>query len=512
MRDIGKYGLILLAFAAVMAATTACGKKGTSGRMKTELLPVPGSPLVTFRIVLNVGSAHDPEGKEGLCQLTLNMLADGGTAVRPFKEITEIFYPIAAGVGLGVDKEMSVFSGTIHVDNLETFYGVFKEMLLEPGFREDDFTRLRTNQLNFLEKTLINNMGEQFGKEILSLMLYDGHPYGHHTSGTVESLEALTLDDIKNFYKTHFLRGNLTIGLAGGYPEDFPERVAEDFSVLPEGRTPPLPLPSPLESKGLEFVIAEKQTPATDISMGFPIALSRADKDFFALWIAGSHFGEHRQHVSWLFQKIREERGQNYGDYAYIEHFIQGRDKFPATNICRQQQYFSIWIRSIANSNRHFVIRQALRELRKLVDEGISPERFELVRTYLLNYTKLYAQTLGERIGWQIDSRYYGTRDFLADVQAVLPRLTVDEVNRAIRKYLDPDNVFVAVVTEDAEGLREALVANTPSPVKYANPNMPREILDEDLVIQGYLLDVRPEKVRTAPASEFFRRSGIPGK
>jgi zinc protease len=512
MRELGKFATIFFTFSAAILVMTSCGKKETGGGLTTDLLSVPDSPLVSIRIVLNVGAAHDPAGKEGLCQLTLSLLANGGSAAKTYEEIMESFYPVAAGVGLGVDKEMSVFTGSVHADNLEFYYGILKEMLLDPGFREDDFNRIKTNQINFLEKTLIGNMGEQFGKEILGLMLYDSHPYGHHTAGTIESLKSITLDDLRTFYRDHFLQGNVTIGLAGGYPPDFPDKVAEDFSSLPEGETPQIVLPAPREPQGLEVVIADKPTPATDISMGFPVSLSKADKDFFALWIANAHFGEHRQSVSWLFQKIREERGQNYGDYSYIEHFIQGRDKFPSTNYCRQQQYFSIWIRSIANSNRHFVIRQALRELKKFVEEGISEERFELVRTYLLNYTKLYAQTLSERIGWQIDSRYYGYRDFLAEAQKVLPKLSVEDVNRAIRKYLNFNNIAIAIVTEDAASLKEALVANAPSPVSYANPNMPQEILDEDLVIQSYILDITMDDVRVAPASEFFRMPGIPAK
>jgi zinc protease len=383
-------------------------------------------------------------------------------------------------------------------------------MLLDPGFREEDFNRLKTDQLNFLERTLVNNMDEQFGKEILSLMLYEGHPYHHPPSGSVETVSGITPEEVRAFYKDQMVQGNIVIGLAGGYPADFPARVAADFGALPQTFTPRLSLPPQRSPQGLEVVIADKQSPATAISMGFPVSITRASDDFFALWIAGSHFGEHRQHVSHLFQKIREERGQNYGDYAYIEHFVQGRDKFPVTGICRQQQYFSIWIRPLPNANRHFVIRQALRELRKLVEEGISEERFELVRTYLLNYTKLYAQTLGERLGWLSDSRYYGYADFLAEAQARLPRLTRDDVNRAIRKYLNFSDVCVAVITQDGEGLKKALVENAASPISYANPNMPKAVLDEDLIIQAHPLDIKAGQVRVFPASNFFRQPGLP--
>lgn len=502
-------GVLLIGIPILLAA---CGAKVDPNKLTSELLPLDGNPLVSFRVLVKVGSANDPSGKEGLCRLTWNMLAGGGSKSMTIRQITEKFYPMAASLSLSMDKELAVFEGTVHKDNLEGYYAIIKDMLLDPGFRADDFNRIKTNQLNFVEKTLINNMDETFGKEILNLMLYEGHPYGHHEAGTAESVAGLTLDDVNAFYREHFVQGNIVLGLAGGYPADFAAKVAVDFGKLPRTFTPRLSLPPAHMPKGLEFVIAEKPTPATAISMGFPIALTKADKDFFALWIAGSHFGEHRQHVSLLFQKIREERGQNYGDYAYIDHFIQGRDKFPAPNHVRQQQYFSIWIRPLANSNRHFVIRQALRELKKLVDDGLSEERFQLVRTYLLNYTKLYAQTIDERLGWQMDSVYYGYPDFLAEAQNVLPKLTRADVNRAIKKYLNFENVCVAVITQDAEGLRNDLISNAPSPIKYANPNMPREVLDEDTVIQEYPLSVKADKVRIAPAAEFFQKRGAPAK
>lgn len=487
----------------------SCGEKPTQ-QLKVELLPDQENPLVNFRILVKLGSANDPVGKEGICGLAFSMIAEGGSKELSYTEISQKFYPMAASVRLNLGKEMSVFSSTIHKDNLESFYAIFKEMFLDPGFREEDFIRIKSNQLSYLEKTLVGNNDEQFGKEILNLMMYEDHPYGHTETGNVESVKSMTLDEVKSFYQEHFIQGNIIIGLAGGFPSDFPDRVIQDFSNLPEKETPPLELPPQRQPEGLEICIADKPTPATAISMGFPIPITKAHEDYFPLWIAVSHFGEHRQHLSHLFQKIREERGQNYGDYAYSDHFVQGRGKFPAPNYCRQQQYFSIWIRPFANSNRHFVIRQALRELKILIEEGISQERFELTRTYLLNYTRLYAQTLGERLGWQMDSHYYGYEDFLAEVQERLPKITLEQVNEAIRKYLNYKNIYIAIITEDAESLKNALTSNAPSPIEYANPNMPEEILEEDLIIQVFHLDVQPEKVRIAKAGNFFKKNELP--
>jgi hypothetical protein len=68
----------------------------------------------------------------------------------------------------------------------------------------------------------------------------------------------------------------------------------------------------------------------------------------------------------------------------------------------------------------------------------------------------------------------------------------------------------VAVITQDAQALKDDLVSDAPSRIKYANPNMPKAILDEDLVIRVYHLDVKPEQVRIAPAASFFQKQGIP--
>ena len=100
------WGMLFLGFALSLVSSG----KTTSKKTATELLPLQGNPLVSFRILLRVGSANDPMGKEGLCQLALSMLANGGSKTMTYEEITRKFYPLAASVDLSVDKEMSVFS------------------------------------------------------------------------------------------------------------------------------------------------------------------------------------------------------------------------------------------------------------------------------------------------------------------------------------------------------------------------------------------------------------------
>ena len=146
-------------------------------------------------------------------------------------------------------------------------------------------------------------------------------------------------------------------------------------------------------------------------------------------------------------QDLRGKRGLNYGDYSYIEDFIQeGRSTFPVPNNPRRQQYFSIWIRPVPADKAVFALRAALWELDRLIEHGMSREDFEATRSFLLNYSKLWVQTLSRRLGYAIDGEFYGRRDLVTELAERLPKLTVEEVNAAVRKHLKTDGIKVAIV------------------------------------------------------------------
>jgi zinc protease len=223
------------------------------------------------------------------------------------------------------------------------------------------------------------------------------------------------------------------------------------------------------------------------------------------LLVAQSYFGEHRTFNGLLMNKMRGDRGLNYGDYAYIESFIQdGGSRLPRPNIPRRQQFFSIWIRPVPHHNAQFALRQALLELETLVNGGLTPEDFEATREFLLNYSKLYVQTASRRLGYEMDSRFYGTGFYVDEIQQRLAGLTVEDVNAAVRRHLQHSNLAVAIVTTDAEGFRERLLSNQPSPPTY-NATVSEEILAEDEAIVGYEIAINPERIRVVPVEEMFR-------
>src|SRR3984893_12920518 len=244
--QLSRINVVLLTIILVSAAAAPVARAGKgSPKMASVLLQNPWR-LTTFRLCLNPGPASDPKGKEGVAALTAAMISGGGSRTMSYQQIVEAMYPMATEFHSQVDKEMTVFYGATHVDNLQKYYQIISEMVLDPGWREDDFRRLREDAINVMKVNLRGNNDEELGKEALYNFIYEGHPYGHQNTGTVESLEKLTLDDVKKFYRDNYTLANFVLGLAGGYPKEFEAKIVADLTAkLQTGQQSKLSLPQP---------------------------------------------------------------------------------------------------------------------------------------------------------------------------------------------------------------------------------------------------------------------------
>ena len=481
--------------------------QGAEAPIRMSLLPSPSSPLVAFRIQFRCGAINDPPGKEGLNALTAMTIAQGGTRELTYQEVTERLYPMAATIDAQADKELTTFIGNVHRDHLKAYYDLLTGILLQPRFDESDFKRSRDILLAAIETNLRGNDDEGLGKAALQWLMYDGHPYQKLDIGTVQGLKSITLDDMKAHYRRCAAQRNAVLGVAGGFPMGMVDSLRQDFAVLPRGGTPEVKLDKPRALSGVEVMFVEKPAPATAISIGFPIGVTRADKDFYALMVANSYLGEHRTFNGRLMNKMRGERGLNYGDYSYIENFIQdGGSTFPVPNIARRQQYFSIWIRPVPHPNALFALRQAVRELKMLVDGGLSVQDFEATRKFLLNYSRLWTQGLSRRLGTKMDSEFYGTKFFIDRIQEELPRLKLEDVNAAVKRHLQAVNLAVAIVTENASAMKETLLSGKPTPITYQTPTTSEALLKEDREIEAFPLPINRERVRVVKAQELFEK------
>lgn len=464
-------------------------------------------PLLNFKLVFQAGSAWDPPGKEGLAGLAAQMITEAGSAGMTQDDIQRALFPLAAGFGPQVDKELVTFTGVVHRDNAARFLDVVLPQLLEPGFRESDFARLKARQKNALEVDLRTNNEEELAKERLQVNLFPGSPYAHPPQGTVAGLEAITLDDVKAFVRDHFTRARLTVGLAGDVPPELQERLLRELSRLPAGSTPPAPAAlAGKRPQGMEVEIIRKETRATAISFGLPIAVTRPHPDFPALSVARAWLGEHRSSMARLYNRLREVRGLNYGDYAYIEAFpMGGAQMYPPANVPRRAQIFEVWIRPVAPDNAPMALRIALFELDKLLRDGLAEEDFARVREYLLKNVYLLTATQDAQLGYALDARWYGMGDYAATVREKLAQLTREEVNQAIRRHWSSSDLSVVMVTQEAEKLRGQLLSDEVPPLKYEGTK-PQELLEEDQAIAAIKLNLKPEAVKITPVQEVFAR------
>ncbi len=463
------------------------------------------SPLVTIRLVFTTGAASDPAGKPGLAHLTSQVLGNGGTKDLAYKQILDALYPMAASVEVYSDKEMTTFVGETHVDNLQKFYALMRDMVLHPGWRAEDLTRVKDASINSLRVGLRGNNDEELGKEILYTAIYPGHPYGHENMGTASAIADMTKADLEGFYQQNYTQANLIIGLAGGYPVDFAARIKKDFSALPAGKPGRIKLPAPARIEGNEVTLVEKDTRSVAWSFGFPLEVKRGDPDFPALLVMQSWFGQHRSN-NHLYDRMREIRGLNYGDYAYIEYFPRGMFLTePEANLARQQQIFQIWIRPVEPDTATYSLRLAMFELDKLVKNGMTKEDFERTRTYLSKYVNVLTRTKSAELGYAIDSLWYGIPNYNEYLKTGLAKLTLLDVNKAIRKHLRADRLQIAGIAKDVARLRTELISDAPTPMHY-NSAKPQEIMDEDKIVEKLPLRIRAESIKVVPVAGVFEK------
>jgi zinc protease len=479
--------------AALLAATAAFAQ--------IRLVQYPSkSPLVSFRIVFTAGSAADPPEKPGLAALTAYLIADGGTKNLTYQQVQDALFPMAGSLSVQVDKEMTAFAGVTHTDTLADYYKLLRERLIEPGFREDDFTRVRQDLINSIQSGLRNN-DEELGKEVLFETIFQGTPYQHYSLGTVDSLEKLTLEDVRNFYQAQYCQTNLFLGIAGGFSNAFLQQMKKDFHALPQGAGfRPREKKAPVLD-GVKAVIVEKETRSVAISLGFPILTTRQILDYPALLVANAYFGQHRVSYGELYQQMREARGLNYGDYSYIEYFPNaGYRMEPPPDVARRQQIFQMWVRPVEPPNARFAVRMAVYELDKLIRDGIPEDGFERARDFVSRYVNFLTRTANAQIGYGIDSIWYNTPPYAEYVRTAIAKLTREQVNQAIRRNLQTNRMVITIVANHAADLKAQLASDDPSPISYNSPK-PEAVTAEDKTIEKYPLHLKPEDIAIVPAS-----------
>jgi zinc protease len=505
----------LVATVSVALAATVFVAPSISAASAIALLP-SHSPAVTIAIQFHGGAVDDPAGQAGVTALAAKVMAEGGTQALDAKQLLETLFPMAAELRVRVDKETTTFYVTAHRDHLDRIVTLLTDVVAHPRWDDKQFARLQKEQIDFVDKRLRQGNDENLGKEALGELLYRNHPYARLDAGHVSELQKLTLDDVKAQAARLFVRDRLTIGIAGGYPADLGARVQAALASLPEKSAPPIAV-AQQQAHAPRVLLVEKDTPSTAISIGAPWTMSRNNPDYAPLLVARALFGEHRQFLGRLQLRLREARGLNYGDYAYIEHFVQegGEASTAQTFRPRHQQEFTIWIRPVQNDNALYAVRAALYQLeRSLTVEPFSDAEVARAKGFLDGYVLLWAQTDARKLGYAMDGAALGAPEFLDQLRAQLAGVTTAEVNRAWQKWMRPvaSKLEIVMVGPHAAATKQALVSGTPSPVHYPrdasgkSPDKPAAQLDEDKVIAAFPLGIKGDAdVELKPVAKVFQ-------
>lgn len=502
---MSKY-IIFCLFLLLIVNSSAQTKNGNNMKNNVVVLPVKNDPTVSVKLWFRAGSQNDPAGKEGLAYITSRLISEGATRNNTYEQILDKLFPLAASYNAATSVEMTVYSGRVHKDNLDVYYPLFIDGILNPAFSESDFKRIKDETLNYLNTTLKYSSDEELGKAVLYDDIFETTPYGHITEGTISGVNSITIEDVKDFYHKYFNRNNFILGIGGGYSKELITKLQKDLAALPDGNASVAPEIKPEPIKGLNVTMVNKDAPATAFSFGFPINVLRGTKDWYALAIANSWLGEHRNSSSHLYQVIREARGLNYGDYSYIENFPSGGQRqMPPANVARRQQIFEVWVRPVPNETRHFVLRAALREVKHFLDNGLTAEQFGLTRKFLKNYVLHYAPDTDTRLAYALDDKFYGiSGSHLEIFRKMMDELTLQDVNNAIKKYLQYENMEIAVITKDAASFRSDLISNTSSPIKYSTPKSDH-VYAEDKEIMDYKLNIPAGNIKIINVEDLFK-------
>jgi zinc protease len=465
-------------------------------------------PVVEFRFVFGAGSADDPKGREGLGYVMVKSMLEGRAGELSYSARARALYPMAAQLEGHLGREQIVFTARVHRDHLARFYPLLRDVLLAPAFDEDDVERVRIHALSGLTQDLRGGDDEELGKQVLQAMVYEGAPEEHPELGTESGLSSLRSADVAAHFARVLCAHHLHAALSGPVPDAFVAELKRDLAALerPACVVKPSVEPSALQARARRVWIVDKpEAQSIAISLGIPSELTRSHPDYPAMTLVAAFLGQHRTFAGVLMRKVREDRGLNYGDYAYAEHFEQdGDSRFPAPNVARRRQYISFWLRPLRPDQAHFALRLVVRELERVIKEGLSEAEFTRIQSFADRYYALYAQTEQQRLGNLLDEQFYSlSKPYLDGLRESFRALKREQLNAALKRHLTLDRLQIAVVAPEAQRVAKALQDDEPSPIRYSSEKPP-SILEEDKQVAGYGLGLKEAEVKILPVGRIF--------
>ena len=392
----------------------------------------PGLPMVVMSMVLKTGAAVDPQGKQGLANLTAALLTRGTKSYSAQALAEELDF---LGTSLSVDagNDATTISLTTLTKNLDRSFALLAEVILSPSFPQDEFERIRRE----IEGRLHSNEedpGWVAGKAFRE-HLYPQHPYGRLISGQAETLARITPDDIRQFHATYYRPNNAIIAVAGEIAQDRVDSLlASHFADWKAADLPDFSWPDP-PGREARQVNLDKEVTQANIMIGHS-GIARSHPDYYAVLVmnhilGGGGFG------SRLMDRIREEQG-----YAYSVGSYFSARKHPGP--------FTVALQT-KNESAQQAIAETLAVIRHFRQEGATEEEVEAAKAYLTNSFPLRLISNSDVAGMLPVLEFYGLGlDYPDRYPDIIGSVTLEQVKAAAKQHLHPDQ-FLQVVVADLE-------------------------------------------------------------
>jgi zinc protease len=396
--------------------------------LKVVVVQHPEQPVISLRLIVRVGAAADPAGKQGLAAMTAALL-DQGTMTRNAQQIADTIDSIGGGLGAGAGSDLTFATVVVMKDSFGFGLDLLSDIVRNPGFRQEELDRQRQQALSSLKVSYEDP--DYVAGLVFDRLVYGFHPYGLPNSGTPSSLGSLTVADLRAFHRRHFVANNAILAVVGDTtaPDAF-AAVERAFGGWARAELPPAPFSDPPPATRRVVVVNKPDAVQTEVRVGH-IAIPRKHQDFLAFDLAVKILGG--EGANRLQRVLRSERGLTYGASADTQALLQTGDFSAETDT-----------RSEATGE---VLRVIVDEIMRIQRERVSPRELADAQAYLSGNFPLTIETPDAIAAQVLNALFYDLP--LSDLETYRERvnaITPDDIQRVAKAYLRPERLSVVLV------------------------------------------------------------------
>jgi zinc protease len=406
-------------------------------------------PLVEFRLVARAGSVDDPVGKEGLADLTAELLTQGAGR-RDARQIAEDIAFVGGTLEASSSAEQLVVTCEVLEKDFDTGLELLRDVIVSPTFPEAEFERKRAETLGAL--AAMKDDPSEVADAELDPFLWGAGPLGHPSIGWPKSVSALSRADVAAFHRRFITPDRAWLAVVGDV--DAQPTLAAIARAFGGWKRPGEKILVALETMPpggprQVLVVSKPEVTQTQFRLGCAGA-ARDDPDFYAITVANTILGG--GFTSRLVDEVRVKLGLTYGIHS-------------AWNMFRDAGSFEI-----SSFTKNASLRQAvdatLGEVRKLVDRGPTPAELEKAKRYLTGQFPLGLQAPDALAAQILEVAFYGLpADYLETFRDRIDAVTMDDVRRVLAKRFCVDELKLLVVS-NPETAGKALAGLGPIRVK----------------------------------------------